>query len=207
MTDDQASGAQEPEMLGDRRAAAPKVCSNLTDCKPIVTQESKDLSASRISYGTKNRVSAPMLYGNHLVTEIVTEWLRLSTSRSPVVLSRTTVDYRTWIGLIGPIGPIGWMGLCVTLTVLSLKRLNTLLERFVSDEAFFPVRKKRNTALSLAPQQNVGRFRKASHTRFTKFLNNFLSDVERVSADTEKHFQDGRGLTKQVIYASLELHF
>ena len=66
-------------MLGDSRAARAKVSGDLTNCEPIVTQESKDLSASGISYDTENRVFPPVFSSNHLVTNMVTDRLQMST--------------------------------------------------------------------------------------------------------------------------------
>jgi hypothetical protein len=55
-------------MLGGSRTAGPKVGGDLADGEPIVTQESKDLSAGGISNGAKNRVFSPKFRGNHSVT-------------------------------------------------------------------------------------------------------------------------------------------
>ena len=84
-------------MLGDRRTTATEVCGDLTDCEPIVTQESKDLPASGISDGAKNCVMAPMFNGNHLATEIVTDRLRLSMSR---LCGRRSIPTTKWRGPI-----------------------------------------------------------------------------------------------------------
>jgi hypothetical protein len=65
-------------MLGDSWTAGAKVRGDLTDSEPIVTQESKDLSASGISDGTENCVFSPTSIGNHTVTNTVTIWLRMS---------------------------------------------------------------------------------------------------------------------------------
>jgi hypothetical protein len=72
-------------MLGDSRATGTKVCRNFTDCEPIVTQEAKDLSTSGISYGTENCVYSPAFSSNHVVTEMVTDELRMSMNISRCV--------------------------------------------------------------------------------------------------------------------------
>ena len=56
------------------------------------------------------------------------------------------------------------------------------------NESLFPVRKNFNAKLSLAPQQDVGRLRKASHTRLA---NKFTLDVIAVDG-IDEHFDINR---------------
>ena len=65
-------------MFGDSRTTGMKVSGDLTDCQPVVTQESKDLSASGISYSAEHRIRSFTLNCNHMVTKIVTEQLPMS---------------------------------------------------------------------------------------------------------------------------------
>jgi hypothetical protein len=49
---------------------------DLADRLATVAQESQDLSARRISNCAEHRITLLASYGNHLVTDTVTKWLR-----------------------------------------------------------------------------------------------------------------------------------
>ena len=103
-------------MLGDSGTTGTKVCGDLTDGQPIVAQESKDLSASGISDGAENCVLSLGFSGNHVVTDMVTERLRMS------MLKGTE---RVWLDRMDSVDRIDAIGVSTLSTGSILSTLST----------------------------------------------------------------------------------
>lgn len=73
---DQARGPQQAEMFGNGGTAGPKITGKRPDGLRPIAQQAQDLTAGRIGDGAKCRVRRSLLCGNHLVTNMVTRWLR-----------------------------------------------------------------------------------------------------------------------------------
>ena len=67
-------------MFRDSRATGTKIRSDIANCTRAIAEESKDLTASRVSDRPEQGIFFFSLNCNHLVTDIVTDRLHMSSS-------------------------------------------------------------------------------------------------------------------------------
>ena len=68
-------------MFGDSRTAGTKIRSDIANCTRTIAEESKDRTTSRVSDSPEQSIFFFAPYCNHLVTEIVTGRLHMSSRR------------------------------------------------------------------------------------------------------------------------------